>query len=146
MARPAKPSVRYCLPNERAIDGYTKLRGIASFNRKRLSFPITLEPWEISYPFTCINTDGSFTPCPAALGIGTEEEEDAKQLSQYLCSFRDAVLAIIEKAIKRGVWERMTSADLNALISFIAWDGKETNIKEILKRGGVFDTWAKKTV
>lgn len=137
MARPPKPSVRYYLPRERSKDsnGHIKLRGVASYNRKRLSFYINIEPHEVGFLFTVIAPDGSFN---SARFLSKEEERDAKHLSTFLTEERAFVLKLIERAVEDGVWEAMTSEDLKNFFGFEAVIGE----KEVFKRNGIFDKWA----
>lgn len=157
MARPPKASVRYYLPRERADkDGQTKLRGVASYAKKRLSFTLTLESWELLQVFTAINPDGTLREDTAIIYQDQDFNDPEnpyyglKDLSDSLVFFRSIVLELIERAIKKGVWERMTTADLNMFLNFISYhfgnkESNEIEKKALFKRGGIFETWCKQT-
>lgn len=157
MARPPKPSVRYYLPKERADkNGQTKLRGVASYARKRLSFTVVLEEWQLLQVFSAINSDGTLREDTKDLYSHQDYSDpnslyfELDELSAYLVFTRDIVLELINRAIKQGVWERMTSADLNMFLNLIAYwplseKRNEEERKSLFKKGGIFDTWVKKT-
>lgn len=152
--RPPKPSVRYYLPKERADkNGQTKLRGVASYAKKRLSFSLTLEEWQLFQVFNYINSDGSLRE-DTTNNLTPEDYNDCNHyafwlndLSGYLVYIRDLILELIERAVAKGVWKRMTSADMAMFINFTCYsfDDHESNEKDRRDFFRIFDTWAKKT-
>ena len=146
MGRPAKATVRYALPNERADKyGAVKIRGVASYARKRVNFTLALEPEEIGLFFRAINTDGTLRD-GFDYNLDDEERETAQRLSAFLCHFRDVVLQIVERAIDLGVWQRMNATDLGALLKFVSYPAAENEQQMLFGRRGIFTTWAKKTL
>lgn len=146
MGRPAKATVRYALPNKRADKyGSVKIRGVASYARKRVNFTLALEPEEIGLMFRAVNPDGSLRD-DYTYNMSAEDEETAKNLSAFLCHFRDVVLQIVERAIKLNVWERMNATDLNALLKFVGYPSDKNEHKNLFGRNGIFTTWAKNTL
>lgn len=155
--RPATPSVRYYLPNERADkDGQTKLRGVATYAKKRLTFTLSLESWELFQVFSAIKSDGTlrddlrFPPTSEDFSNPESPYYTVNELSAYLVYVRKVVLEIMQKVIAKGAWERMTSADLKMFLGFFGYmhgndKANEAETRELFKRGGLIDTWLKKT-
>lgn len=148
MARTPKPSVRYYLPSKaRANENQVvKLRGVASFNRKRISFPAYLESIEISLFVSVINPDGTYTYDSYIVGQkGSEDDKLAKEVSEYLLLLKDFIIQIIEKAVAANKWEYMTSADLETILHFYevgySKDKVEDNASDIFAKKGIFDKW-----
>lgn len=146
MGRPAKATVRYALPNERADRyGTVKVRGVASYARKRVNFTLSVEAEEIALLFCAINTDGTLRD-GFDYNLDDEERETAQRLSAFLCHFRNVVLQIVERAIELGVWQRMNATDLGALLKFVSYPAAENEQQMLFGRRGIFTTWAKKTL
>lgn len=149
MARLPKPSVRYELPNKRTDDCSTciQFRGIASYNRKRLSFPLSAPDYVVLPLFFAFKSDGSIKK-DAIDYIAPDIREKVTLYSKMLQNLSSAICAIIELAVKKEVWGRMTSTELRSFITFFDWNAKAeiTNLKQVIGIGGLFDTWAKKTI
>lgn len=148
MARTPKPSVRYYLPKGARADEdqMVKLRGVASYNRKRLNFTAYVESWGVGIFVGVIDPSGIYTPSPI-YPEGCDEDKQAKEISAYLCRLKDFVLQVIEKAITANAWSSMTSADLETLLHFYETyylkGAVLDNATEIFAEGGIFDKWLK---
>ncbi|MDE6794616.1 MAG: hypothetical protein K2J63_04850 [Muribaculaceae bacterium] len=140
MARPPKPSVRYYLPKERIEqkDPHVQLRGVASYNRKRLSFKINLlSPEEVWLVFVAINPHGEYVPHHT---VADADEKAAIKLSNHLTEVRGFLLRLIERAVESGVWDNMNSRDLRDFIGYHTL----SRDKAVFCKGGIFDKWASK--
>lgn len=145
MARKPQISCRYGLPQERATkNGQVKIYGVATYAKKRVRFSLTLESWEIGLMFIAINSDGTLRE-GCEYELNEDQLQDAKELSGALIHFRNVVLKIVERAVKAKAWERMTGADLNALLMFTGFPSTKKEDEKIFGRNGVLDTWIKKT-
>lgn len=141
MARPPKSSVRFYISSKDVTDHYP-LRGVASYNRKRLSFQWGVESWEIPYLFNVLNPDGSLVPNYKEECHSFGYEVDlVEECSATLIAVRDAVIKIIEWALYHKVWDSMTSADLKTMVNRLEISGGtyESNVNEFFLRGGLFD-------
>lgn len=145
MAKTAKVSCRYGLPQERADKyGQTKIYGVATYAKKRVRFSLTLESWEIGLMFLAINSDGTLREDWEHY-VSEDLCKETKELSGALMHFREVVLKIVERAVKANVWERMTGADLNALLTFTGFPSSKQEEKKLFGRNGILETWIKKT-
>lgn len=148
MARLPKPSVRYELPNKRVDDCSVCLqfRGIASYNRKRLSFPLNIPDCVVLPFFFAFKSDGSIKD-EAIDYIAPDIRNRVLQYSKMLQNLSAAICVIIDLAVKKGVWERMTSNELRSFITFFDWNDQAeiTNLKKVIGRGGLFSTWLRQT-
>lgn len=148
MARLPKPSVRYELPNKRVDDCSVCLqfRGIASYNRKRLTFPINAPDYVVLPLFYAFSSDGSIKK-EAVDYISPDIREKVILYSKMLLNLSAAICTIIDLAVKKEVWGRMTSNELRSFITFFDWNAQAeiTNLKKVIGRGGLFDTWLKQT-
>lgn len=145
MAKTAKVSCRYGLPQERADkSGQAKIYGVATYAKKRVRFSLTLESWEIGLMFLAINSDGTLRE-GWEYNVSDDLHQDAIELSGALIHFREVVLKIVERAVKANAWERMTGADLNALLKFTGFPPTKKENKELFGRNGILNTWIKKT-
>ncbi len=132
--------MRYYLPKERIEqkDSHIQLQGVASYNRKRLSFKINLlSPEEVWLVFVAINPHGEYVPHPT---VKDTDMKIAKKLSDHLVEVRKFILKIVEKAVEAGVWDSMTTKDLRDFIGYHTLSGD----KAVFCKGGIFDTWASK--
>lgn len=148
MARLPKPSVRYEVPNKRVDDCRTciQFRGIASYNRKRLSFPLNAPDYVVTPLFFAFRSDGSIKEEALDL-IDPSVREKVIGYSKFLLNLSDAICTIIDMAVKKEVWSRMTSNELRSFITFFDWNDQAeiTNMKQVIGRGGLFDVWARRT-
>lgn len=116
MARPPKPSVRFYLPNKTAKqeeDREIKLRGVASYNRRRLTFYIVLNPADVACIFAGIVNPNAPEPINFIIRQDLKiNQEDAENFAMHILMIREFMLTLIEKVVKADAWGLMTSEDL----------------------------------
>lgn len=144
-----RPSVRFYLPDGARVNQHftIKLRGVAGYNRKRVLFPQYIEPFQVCAFTTAVQPDGSFVPEIGGFHNPNDiETKIAKGLSLELLDAARMINKIIARIVEADLWDKMTSADMNAIYSNYSpviggFNGiVETNDDEVMK---LVEKWIK---
>lgn len=120
MPRKPKPSVRFALIKKKRFPFQT-VRLCATYDGKRLYYTAAYadNQW-YGIDFSQFNTDGTLRPNFTIPDTPKgQSEKEYLDDSEYLVRLAHAAKSVIDEANKRGVWERMTSADFARLLDMV---------------------------